>query len=389
MHPLTIVLYKAAFSLPDPVNGPGVNDYPDGYGSKAPTLPGNTPWKPATGDYTTMVGSDEPLQPYNDSAVPWANPGLAFPNGVVDPTWNEPEQPGTSLPSNIPDQVEPVPPSVLPVNLGGDMTRPEPPNLVPGLDSSWNTPAPAAGVPPVPGAGADWSEGAPKPEPFGGDLGTPSNPVPAITPEAQFVKNHGGAFDPNSRVDREKMDIIRKQIDPSWGTEPAPIVSNDSLNPPVQAAGVPPVPGAGAPLEMPPATPSVPQQPSIVDQSWDQIPGPEYSQPPAAAPSLPSAPLTDLSWEDVPGTAVTPGAPQIPPTPVEQAMPSAADPMAPPSAGIPANPPAPLVDPSWGGVAGADMAPAPTAPPTSVSQQPTSSTTILASTGGSGTRRHA
>jgi hypothetical protein len=298
MSLLTVVLYKAAFSLPDPVSGPGVNEYQDPYGAPAalPPTPGGV------NDYPDVYG------------------------GVADPTWDDlpTESPATQDPwAQIPQEAPMEPPAFIPGDIPAP-SAPPPQSIVSGIDSSWATPQQAP-TPPAIGAGADYTEGAPKPEPFGGDLGTPSNPTPPITPEAQFMQDHGGAFDPNSRVDREKMEIVKAKMAPP---QPAPIVSNDSLNPAV------PIPG-------------------VADPSWDQDPGPEFAQQTVAPASLPSAPpappepLMDPSWNEVPGaTDVT-------------SPPASA---APPAPSVSAPPPAPPVaDPSWGGPAAAPAPPV--APP--------------------------
>lgn len=56
--------------------------------------------------------------------------------------------------------------------------------------------------------------GAPAEPPTGGGLGTVANNIalggaPATDYNAMFRKNHGTAFDPNSRMDRQKMQAMR------------------------------------------------------------------------------------------------------------------------------------------------------------------------------------
>ena len=174
MNPLSIVLYKAAFSLPDPVKGPGVNDHPDVYGSG--------------------------------------------PAPITDLSWDD-----------VPGQ-EVKPGGFSPSAVEGQPTQP-----------------PAAGP----------------------------------TPESEFVRRHGSANDPRSRVDQEKMRLIREEMAP---TPPAPM-------PPVTPT--PPVP---APMPPPP----------VADPSWGTTGLQGGSLQPAeglqpSTPRQPSAPTAPYPQEKLRG----------------------------------------------------------------------------------------
>lgn len=123
----------------------------------------------------------------------------------------------------------------------------------------------------APGAGGDYTSGAPKalPDPtMGMDAGfaSPSDRYPAATPQSQFFADNKTSFDPNSRVDRAKM----LKIDPSWQRAQAPAAAqapppspvpqkslipglDPAWNTEAQAASqsVPTAPGAGSSFAMP------------------------------------------------------------------------------------------------------------------------------------------